>query len=259
MLRSITFVPLAAASFVLGLMQTSTAAIPIDPSAVQWSHVLLPDDQQTIIGALPTTGTIVYDNITTWRRGLNASWPQTLFYQAPGNKSEIWTSDDLHFGPGETRFNEVHFVIRTFNPDRPLSLAFWTSDTGLSWPDPAMPATLEFSLTLPEMIPSEDYATLVTVTLPFDVNLGSHVWMGLQSIVPDAMNEMIAISAVTPAVGWSDDWWSQVPGHQMQYPSFFPSPSNNFAYGLSYVVPAPSLGLPAGLLMLSLSRRRRGA
>lgn len=260
MLRPIAFALLLAASFVPGLSVASAQPIPLDPSAVRWRHIELPanDDQRLIIDAIPTAGTVVYDNITTWRRGLNPVLPDALGYQGPGNDPEIWTSDDLHFGPEQTRFNEVHFVIRTFQNDRPLTLGFWPSDADLSWPDPAVPAPMEFSLSLPEMAPSEGYSTLVTITLPFDIDYGSDIWMGMQSIVENVPHEQIAISSGTPAVGWSADWWSQVPGHQMQFPPFFSYP-NNFAYGLSYVVPGPSLGLPLGVLALAMVRRRRSA
>lgn len=237
---------------VAGLASAAGAQV----SSVEWSHILLPpnDNDQPIINALPTTGTVVYDNITTWRRGLLPDIPQALGYQAPGNESDIWASDDLHLTQSERRFNEVHFVIRTFNPARPISLAFWHSDSDLNWPD-TTPAHV-FNFTLPEPIPSEDYSTLVKVTLSQAIDLGEHMWMGLQSIDESGPNEMIAFSAATPAVGWSDDWWSQVPGSQHQN-VFFPFP-NNFAYGLSYsVIPAPAGGAIFALLALAPSRRRR--
>lgn len=243
----------------IGLATAASAQVTIAPSAVEWSHVLTPalNDQQPIIDALPTAGTVVYDNITTWRRGITPGFPETLMYQEPGNDEEIWTGDDLHLTTPTTLFNEVHFVIRTFSPDRPISLAFWPSDNDLGWPDAVTPAPYLYELTLPETIPSEDYATLVKVTLPEAIDLGSHMWMGLQSIVEGEFSEQIAFSAATPAVGWSSDWWSQSPGTQMQNP-FFNIPGN-FAYGLSYTIPAPAAGVQVGLLAFAAAYRRRRA
>lgn len=235
-------------------------AIELGPSSVSWSHIQLPDlnDHSQIIGALPTSGEVRYDNITTWRRGLAPSFPESLWYQMPGNKPEIWTSDDLHLGSSDHRFNQVHFVVHSYEDNRPFSLAFWGSDAELGWSDPETP-DYEFSFELPEMSPGDNYDTLVTVTLPMDIDLGGHLWMGIQSILDGGLNELIARSSPTAAFGSSEDWWSQVPGEQTQYPSpfFFTDVPNNYAYALSYAVPAPSAGLAAGVFGLTMVHRRR--
>lgn len=247
----------AAVPVMMGMSPALAAPIALDPSAVSWTNLTLPvlGDQATFIPALPTSGTVVYDNITPWRRGLSASFPESLGYQGPGNDADIWTSDDLHLGAGVTAFNEVHFVIRTFNPDRPISLAFWESDAALNWTDPSFQPAYEFSFTLPTTAEDDYVATLVTLTLPHAIDLGAHMWMGLQSIDEGFPHELIPFSSATPAVGSSENWWSQVPGSQMQ--NIFLDFPNNFAYGLSYTVPAPGTGALALLAVTATLRRRR--